>query len=51
MGAQGERRLMHVIGVKNGVCTLAYPSALLLAFNRFPESFEDNNTSPLPFNW
>lgn len=42
MGAQGERKLMHV----TGVCTLDYPSALLLAFNRFPESFEDNNTSP-----
>lgn len=47
MGAQGERRRMHVIGV----CTLDYPSALLLAFNRFPESFEDNNTSPLPLSW
>ena len=39
-----------MIGVKDGVCSLDWPSALLLAFNRFPESFEDNNRSPLPFN-
>lgn len=45
------RKKSPVTGKSRTGLLLEYPCALWLAFNRFSESFEDNNMYPHPFNW